>query len=335
MKKKILVLCMCLILTSGCGKQIPKLKNGEEAVVTINEKNKISVDELYEKIKTDHALETLISMIDKNILEDKYKDKLNDATTNAESTMKSLEEQYKEKLEQMISYYTGYATKEAYQESLYLSYLQNLAKEDYAKNEVTDKEIKKYYDDKVIGDIELSHILITPETTDSMSDDEKKTKENEALDKAKKIIEELKKADDVKAKFTELAKSESKDESTAKNGGSLGYVNYGTLSDDYDSLIDAAVKLKNNEYSTTAIKTSLGYHIILKTNQKDKSKLDDIKDTIIEKIANEKITNDSTMSVKAMQQLRKDYNVEIQDTELKEQYAKYIQNALSQNTNNN
>ena len=47
MKKKILVLCMCLILTSGCGKQIPKLKNGEEAVVTINEKNKISVDELY------------------------------------------------------------------------------------------------------------------------------------------------------------------------------------------------------------------------------------------------------------------------------------------------
>ena len=314
MKKKILVLCMCLILTSGCGKQIPKLKNGEEAVVTINEKNKISVDELYEKIKTDHALETLISMIDKNILEDKYKDKLNDATTYAESTMKSLEEQYKEKLEQMISYYTGYATKEAYQESLYLSYLQNLATEDYAKNEVTDKEIKKY---------------------DSMSDDEKKAKENEALEKAKKIIEELKKADDVKAKFTELAKSESKDESTAKNGGSLGYVNYGTLSGDYDSLIDAAVKLKNNEYSTTAIKTSLGYHIILKTNQKDKSKLDDIKDTIIEKIANEKTTNDSTMAVKAMQQLRKDYNVEIQDTELKEQYAKYIQNALSQNTNNN
>ena len=84
-----------------------------------------------------------------------------------------------------------------------------------------------------------------------------------------------------------------------------------------------------------AIKTSLGYHIILKTNQKDKSKLDDIKDTITEKIANEKTTNDSTMSVKAMQQLRKDYNVEIQDTELKEQYAKYIQNALSQNTNNN
>ena len=102
---------------------------------------------------------------------------------------------------------------------------------------------------------------------------------------------------------------------------------------DYDSLIDAAAKLKNNEYSTTAIKTSLGYHIILRTNQKEKAKLEDVKDTIIENLANEKKEEDSTISVKAMQQLRKDYNVEIQDTELKEQYAKYIQNALSQANN--
>lgn len=50
MKKKILILSMCLILASGCGKQIPKLKNGEEAVVTFNEKDKISVDDLYQKL---------------------------------------------------------------------------------------------------------------------------------------------------------------------------------------------------------------------------------------------------------------------------------------------
>lgn len=333
MKKKILILSMCLILASGCGKQIPKLKNGEEAVVTFNEKDKISVDDLYQKIKSERALETLISMIDKNILEDKYKNNLEDATTYAESTIKSLEENYGDQLEEMIYNYTGYTSKEAYKDSLYLSHLQNLAVEDYAKDQVTDKEIKKYYDDEIIGDIELSHILITPQTTDDMTDDEKKAKENEAENKAKEIIDELKKSSDIKSTFAELAKNNSQDEATSKSGGSLGYVNYNTLSSDYDSLIDAAAKLKNNEYSTTAIKTSLGYHIILRTNQKEKAKLEDVKDTIIENLANEKKEEDSTISVKAMQQLRKDYNVEIQDTELKEQYAKYIQNALSQAKN--
>ena len=333
MKKKTLILCLCLVLATGCGKQIPKLKNGEEAVVTVN-KEKISVDSLYEEIKEKYALETLISMVDKKILEDKYKKNLEDATTYAESTMKSLEDQYGDELEQMISYYTGYQSVEAYKASLYLSHLQGLAVDDYAKSQIKDKDIKAYYKDEVIGDIELSHILITPEVKDGMTAEEQTKAETTAENKAKDLIKELKNAKDVKAKFAELAKKNSQDESTAKNGGSLGYINYGTLSENYDTLIDEAVKLKNGAYSATAIKTSLGYHIILRTNQKDKAKLDDVKDTIIEKLAKELSANDSTVSVKAMQELRKEYNVEIQDSELKEQYANYIQNALSQKQSN-
>jgi foldase protein PrsA len=330
MKKKVFVLSLCLLLATGCGSKIPKLENGQEAVVTLNESDSISVDDLYENIKSEYALEALISMVDKKILEDKYKDNISDATTYAESTMQSLEENYGDDLEQMIAYYTSYSSKEAYQESLYLSYLQDLATKDYAKDQVTDKEIKNYYKNEVIGDIEISHILITPDVTDSMTDDEQTQAETDAENKAKEIIKELKNADNVETKFAELAKENSQDESTASNGGSLGYINYGTLGDDYDSLIDAAVKLKNGAYSTTVIKTSLGYHVILRTNQKDKSSLDDIKDTIIETLAEDKISEDSTIAVKAMQALRKDYNMEIQDSELKEQYANYIQNALSQ-----
>lgn len=334
MKKKLFMLCLCLVLVTGCGKQIPKLKNGEEAVVTINKKDKISVDSLYEEIKEKYALETLISMIDKKILEDKYKKNLDDANTYAESTMKSLEDQYGDELEQMIAYYTGHQSTESYKASLYLSHLQGLAVDDYAKSQIKDKDVKEYYKNEVIGDIELSHILITPEVKDGMTDEEKTKAETAAENKAKDLISELKNAKDVKAKFAELAKKNSQDESTAKNGGSLGYINYGTLSENYDVLIDEAVKLKNNSYSTTAIKTSLGYHIILRTNQKDKAKLDDVKDTIIDRLAKELSASDSTVAVKAMQELRKEYNVEIQDSELKEQYANYIQNALSQNQNN-
>ena len=334
MKKKLFMLCLCLVLVTGCGKQIPKLKNGEEAVVTVN-KEKISVDSLYEEMKEKYALETLISMIDKKILEDKYKKNLDDATTYAESTIKSLKDQYGDELEQMISYYTGYQSVEAYKASLYLSHLQGLAVDDYAKKQIKDKDIKAYYKDEVIGDIEISHILITPDVKDTMTDTEKTKAENDAKSKAENLIKELKNAKDVKAKFKELAKNNSQDESTSKNGGSLGYINYGTLSENYDAIVNEAIKLKNGAYSTTAIKTALGYHIILRTNQKDKAKLDDVKDTIVEKLAKELSANDSTVAVKAMQELRKEYNMEIQDSELKEQYAKYIQSALSQNQNNN
>ena len=334
MKKKVFLLGLCLILATGCGK-IPKLKNGEEAVVTFKDNKKISVDDLYEKVKSEYALQALISMIDKQILEDKYKDSMSDAKTYAESTINSLKQQYGDDLQSMIAQYTGFQTIEAYQDSLYLNKLQETAVEEYAKSEVTDKEIDAYYKDKIIGDIEVSHILITADVKDDMKDDEKTAAENKAKETADNLIKELKGAKDVKAKFEELAKANSKDEATASNGGSLGFINYGTLSSDYDTIIDEAAKIKNGSISTTAIKTSLGYHIIYRNSQKDKSSLEDVKDTIIEKLAKDKISTDSSISTKAMQALRKEYNVEIQDSELQKQYANYIQNALSKAQQNN
>ena len=330
MKKKLLVLCLCLVLTSGCGKQIPKLKNGEEAVVTFKDNKKISVDELYEKVKTDYALQTLVTMIDRKILEDKFKDKIKDANTYAESTMKSLESNYGDNLQQMIAQYTGYQTVEAYKESLYLSNLQNEAIDAYTKKQITDKEIKKYYDDEMVGDVEVSHILITADVKDSMTEEEKSNAEKDAKAKAEELIKQIKDSKNVKETFENLAKENSKDETTASNGGSLGYINYGTLSNDYDSIIKEAIKLKNNTIYTKPIKTSLGYHIILRTNQKEKQKLEDAKETILKKLAEEKKNSDQTIQTKAMQELRKEYNIEIQDTELKEQYAKFIQNSLQQ-----
>lgn len=330
MKKKLFILGLSLVLVTGCG-SVPKLKDGKEAVVTFKKGNAISVDDLYSKMKDEYALNVLINMVDKQILENKYKSSMKDATTSAESTIKSLEEQYGDELTQMIQYYTGFQTVDAYKESLYLNYLKNEATESYAKKEVSDKDIESYYKDTLIGDVEVSHILITADVKDDMSEDDKKAKEEEALQKAKDIIAKLKKSDDIKKDFEKLAKENSKDEATSSNGGSLGYINYGTVSSEYDSLIEAADKLKNNEISKEAIKTSLGYHIILKTNQKEKAKLEDVKDTIIETLSKKAISGDSTISVKAMQQLRKDYGMNIEDSKIKEQYANYIQNALQAN----
>lgn len=327
MKKKIFVLSMCLLLTCGCNK-IPTLKNGEEAVIKLDGK-KISVDDLYGEMKDKYALYTLISMIDKTILEKEYKDKIAEAKSQAESQISSLKGYYGDDLESAIQSQTGYSTIEAYQEYLQISYLQNLAITDYAKTKVTDKEIKDYYKKEIVGDIKCSHILITPDVTDKMTDAEKTKAENEALEEAKDIIKKLKKSTDISKTFTSLAKKYSDDQTTATKGGNLGYFNKGDMTTEFET---AAYALKDGTYTTTPVKTTYGYHIILRVATKDKAKLEDVKDEIISSVASNLITDNPVYQVDAMTELRKEYGMEIIDSDLKTQYATYIQNSITKAT---
>lgn len=332
MKKKVIILGLCTLMVCGCGKTIPTLENGEEAVVTFSNGDKISVNELYNDLKSNYALDSLINLVDKKILEDKYKDELESATEYAESTMKSLEENYGDDLLTAIQSYTSYSTVEAYESYVYLSYLQNLAVEDYAKAQITEKEMKNYYEDNVYGDVLVNHILVTPDVKDDAKDEEKKKAEEAAKETIKTIIAKLKESNDVKKTFTELAKKYSEDESTKEDGGSLGYINDGTLSESYDEILKEAFQLKNGEFSTEVITTELGYHVILREASKEKAAYDDVKNTIQETLANNLLGEDTTIATKAMQDLRKEYGVDIIDSEIQTQYATYIQNALSQTT---
>ena len=140
MKKKLFLLTLSLFLVAGCGK-VPKLKNGEEAVVTFKNGDKISADDLYKELKASYALDATINLIDTKILEKEFKSEVKDAKTYAEDTIKTMEESYggKDKLLETIQYYTGFATIEAYQNYIYINYLQNKAAESYAKTLITDK----------------------------------------------------------------------------------------------------------------------------------------------------------------------------------------------------
>lgn len=331
MKKKIIVLALCVLMISGCGSKIPKLSNGDEAVVTLKDGEMISVNDLYTELKDDYALEALVNMVDKKILEKKYSDEIENAKSSAESTMTQLESYYGDDLLQAIQQYTGYSSVEAYKDSLYVGYLQNLAIEDYAETLIEEKEIEKYYKDEIVSDIKVSHILITANVTDDMTDEEKDTAEKEAKDKINSIIDELKKAEKGKVaeKFAELAKEHSMDETTKENGGSLGFINKETLSSEYDELVKAAYKLKDGAYSTSVITTQIGYHVILRTETKEKASLEDVRDSIIEDLVAEYLTENPVASVKGLQELRKDYDVKIIDSELQSQYAAYIQNQLN------
>ena len=334
MKKKIILAAAILLLMSGCG-EVPKLSNGDDAVVSFENGDKISANDLYNEVKDDFALSALVNMIDTHILEKEYSDELENAKEYAEATIESMREQYgdDETLLQAIQYYTGYATIEAYQDSIYLSYLKDLAINDYAKQQISEKEIKAYYKDNIYGDISINHILITPDVKEDATDEEKEKAETAAKEKVENLIKDLKDAKkskkDVSKLFSELAKENSQDDATKDKGGSLGFVNYGTLSSDYDALLDAAYKLNDGEFSTEVITTTLGYHVIYRVEIKEKASLKDSKETIIETLAEELINEDSTISINALKDLRKEYGVDIHDNEIKSQYAQYIQNALA------
>mgnify|MGYP004648155269 CR=1 FL=1 len=328
MKKKLLVLAVIGLMMSGCGK-IPTLKNGEEAVVTFKDSESISVDELYNNIKDSYALNALIDMIDNKILYIEYKDKDSEIDEYVKNNLDSMKEYYKtddELIQAFNSYYgTGFQDIQDFKDYLALNYLRNLATEDYAKSKVTDKSIENYYKNTTVGDIEASHILITPEVKDDMSDEEKTKAEEAALKEAKDIIEKLNNGED----FAELAKKYSDDTASAKNGGALGKFNKGDMVESFET---AAYALKVNEYTKEPVESEHGYHIILKTKEYDKPELKDVKDEITETLAKEKMQNDSTISITAITELRKKYDFKITDSELATQYNKYINNLYQRAT---
>lgn len=330
MKKKLLILASIGLLMCGCGK-IPKLSNGDEAVVTFKDNEAISVNELYEGVKESYALATLIDMIDTKILYLEYPDKDEDIKDYVENNIEQMKLQYDiksdDELISMLNAYsgTGFTNIKDLEDYLGLIYLRNLATEDYAKSLIKDKAIKNYYKNSVVGDIEASHILITPDVTDDMSDEEKEKAEEKALNTAKDIIKKLNDG----AKFEDLAKEYSDDEASAKENGALGKFNKGVMDVSFEK---AAYELKVNEYTKEPVKSQFGYHIILKTKEHDKAKLEDVKEEIIETLAQEKLSTDKTISIDALSNIRKKYDFNITDDELASQYRKYMNNLLQQAT---
>ncbi len=321
MKKKLICILAVLLLVTSCGK-VPKLKNGDEAVVTMKDGD-ISVEKLYSEMKEKYALDMLITKIDTAILNNVYKtddEEKNYIDKQLETIKYYYETYYKSQYKSFQEYLTqnGVESEDELKENIRLTYKRNKAVKDYVKSIITDKEIEKYYDEEIFGDISASHILIKPEYDDNASDEEKKEAEKKALKEAKEVIAKLKKGED----FAELAKEYSDDSSNSKSGGKLADFNHGQMVEAFE---DAAKDLKVGSYTTTPVKTEFGYHIILKTAQKDKPALKEVKDDIISDLTDEKLKDDSSLEVTALVELRKKHKVEIQDKDIKKLYEAYVE----------
>ena len=305
-------LAICLLVT-GCGNNA-ELKDNNTVVKT--DEGKITADALYENLRDKYGISVLVDMIDHQLFDEKYKtDETEEETINAQiEQMKSQYNNDEEAFNAAIQQYLGVENEDELREMLSLEYKRNLAIEEHVKNSVTDDEIQKYYDDEVIGDMKVRHILIKPETTDDMSTEE----QTEAEEKAKKEAEDLIKKLDDGADFEELAKEYSDDTGSASDGGLIDYFNKDDNMD--EAFLNASIDLEEGKYTKEPIKSSYGYHIILKVDQKKKPKLKEVKDEIIETLKDDKLNEDATLRYNALIEIRKEAGIEFKDDSLKKDY---------------
>ena len=313
-------LAICIFVT-GCGNNA-ELKDNNTVVKT--DEGKITADELYKNLRDKYGINVLIDMIDHQLFDEKYKtDETETETINAQiEQMKSQYNNNEEAFKAALTQYLGVEDEDELRDLLSLEYKRNLAIEDYVKKSISDDEIQKYYDDEVIGDIKVRHILIKPETTDDMSTEEK----TEAEEKAKKEAEDLIKQLDDGANFEELAKEYSDDTGSASDGGLIDYFNKDDNMD--EAFLNASIDLKKGKYTEEPVQSSFGYHIILKLDQKKKPKLDKVKNDIRETLAEEKLNEDAALRYNALIEIREEAGIKFNDDSLKKDYDELMQQLI-------
>jgi len=85
-----------------------------------------------------------------------------------------------------------------------------------------------------------------------------------------------------------------------------------------------AYLIKDGDYTAEPVKSTYGYHIILRVSQKERPKLEDVKDDVKDALVLEKISADSNLRNKAWVKIRKKYNLKIEDSAIEKIYNNTI-----------
>ena len=323
MKKKTLLLLTLIgtiTLTTACSKATLK-----ESTTAVNAKEwNISSNDYFDEIK-EKNISRLVDLIDKKILEKKYK-KNEKENKYVEKRITQIKSAYNaEVLPQILRTYYGVESIEELEKYIRLEFKRDEAINDYIESHITNSEIKDYYNKNITGDVRISQIYIKSNIKNSDNELEKKKKEEEALKKANEVIKKL----EDKKSWKDLVKEYSDDEATKLNDGDLGFLKATNIN---EKMNNAIKDLKKGEYTKEPLKTEHGYHILLKTDEKDKPSLKSIKNDIKEKLKAQKLGSSKTISVDTLDLIRKEAKVEFKDDKLKEAYNKYL-NTIRDNLN--
>ena len=298
--KKWLIALAGVLLTftlAGCGSKTVASTSG----------GKITESQYYSSMKgTSSGKQVLQQMILNKVLEKEYGSKVSDkAVTKQYDSYKS---QYGSSFSTVLSQNGLTAT--TFKEQLRSNLLLKEAVKDKVK--ITDSALKKQwksYEPKVT----VQHILVAKSST---ADD---------------VLTALKK-DSSEANFTKLAKKYSTDTTTKTDGGKLSA--FDNTNTSYSSkFLTAAFKLKNGEYTTSAVKTSNGYEIIRMIKNPGKGKMSDHTADLKKQIWDNDMS-DSTVLHNVVTKVLKSGNVSIKDSDLKDILSSYLSTSSSSSSSN-
>lgn len=296
-----------------------KLSNGNEVIASIKDKE-YTAEQLFDKLKEKYGKDALITLIDEYISDKELSDDDKaDAKTEAKKYIDSIKSQYESAgytWDDVLKQY-GYANEDALINEYLVSVKQQKVVTNYLGKQLTDDEIKKYYDENIYGTYTVKHILVKPATTDEMTDEEKTAAEEAAKAKAQEVITKYAAGEDWKTLVNDYSEDEGSKESE-------GLVENFTKGDVDDEFFKASIALKDGEYTSEPVKSSFGYHVILKVSETAKKSLDDSKNDIIDALVNEKLNNDSKLYNSTWAKIRNDYKLTIKDTQVKSEYEKSI-----------
>jgi len=298
-------LVVAIIATIIWPDRIATLSDGTQPVAEVNGE-KITADTLYEDMKDYYSVSLLLERVDNMILSEMYEDTeemKEELESTAQNYYTQYEQYYQMSQEEFLSQ-NGFNSHDEFIEMLRLNYLRNEYYEEYVESLITEDEINNYYKTSVYGDIDSKHILVAID--DDRTDEDAKNLANEIIGK----LNEGKSFDEVKEEY--------KDSITYEE---LGYQAFNANLE--ESYMTAMKNLENEKYTTEPVKTSYGYHVIYRINQKEKPSLEDVKDAIIDEIATDKKEADQHLSTKALISLRDKNEFTFYDTVMEDKYKEY------------
>jgi hypothetical protein len=299
--KGILVGAIAVGLIAGIAwpKREAKLQDGQEVAAETSVK-KYTAEFLYESLKEKNGLTVLLQNIDKDIIKEKYGSSLDaeakeSATTEAENYINQYKLYYQMDEETFLAK-NGFKTKDEFIESLVVSYKLDYYVTEYISKNLTDEELKSYYDSNVFGDKKITLISSTTNEAD-VKKAQKELKSGTSLDKVKSKYKDLVYNDllvtfDISSSFAEVITN------TIKN---------------MDSKTVSEV-LKDDTYGNLAIYVS---------SSKDKPAYESVVDSIKKSIAQTKQSEDDTLYYKAMIELRNEYGIKFYDSKYEEYYKNF------------
>lgn len=331
----VIALCAAVLLLGAliltlCTKRIPKTSKGEEIVASIKGEE-ITAEELYQSLKNSYGTNTLINLIDTYIADKEVTitDDDKDYVKEVVNYYKDYADYYGTDLATFLANYVGLSgitTEDEFYDYVLTDYKKSLAVQNFVGDSASEEDLKEYYENNYSDSLTVRHILIE---IDSDDEDTEKA-EQEAYNKAVSLIKKLDKTDTDKLteKFEELAKENSDDNQTYDEGGLIEDFTKVEVEDEF---FNASSELEDGEYTKEPIKTSYGYHVILKVSSTPVKKYKEIKDEVKKAYAANLLSSNSNLQITKWDELRKQYKLSINDDTIKDLYNDTIKNAKTEN----